>query len=302
MPKSVPDWRELYPFDSNYLQLDGHRIHYVDDGPRSDDVGPPVVMVHGNPTWSFYWRGLISRLSHSNQGTRHRCVAIDHLGCGLSDKPPDHDYCLESHRDNLVHLIDRLKLQNATLMAHDWGGAIGLAALLERRDVFKRIVLFNTAAFPPPFIPFRIRACRWPVVGKLGVQGLNSFARAAVTMATEQRGGLEPQVAAGMLAPYDSFANRIAIYNFVKDIPASPSHRTWSLLEEIENQLGSLSDLPIMMVWGMKDWCFRPECLDRLESHWPNAEIHRLEKAGHYVVEDAAQEVEDLAARFLGNN
>ncbi|MEM7456537.1 MAG: alpha/beta fold hydrolase [Planctomycetota bacterium] len=293
MPDSDSNWRELYPFASNFLETAGHRIHYIDEGPRSGD---PVLMVHGNPTWSFYWRGLISKLSYE----RSRTVAIDHMGCGLSDKPSKFDYCLASHRDNLCSLIDHLDLKNVTLMAHDWGGAIGLSTLLKRRERFKRIVLFNTGAFPPPYVPLRIRACRWPLVGQLGVRGLNMFARAAITMATEQRGGLPDRVAAGMIAPYDSWANRIAIYHFVKDIPVTRMHRTWKLLAEVEKQLPSLASMPSMLVWGMKDWCFRPECLERFVKAWPDAEVHRLDDAGHYVVEDAAGEVEDLAAEFVG--
>lgn len=170
---------------------------------------------------------------------------------------------------------------------------------MKRRERFKRIVLFNTAAFPPPYIPFRIRVCRWPLFGKLAVQGFNAFARAAVTMATEQTGGLNRDVAQGLLAPYDSWKNRTAIYHFVKDIPLSKSHPTWKVLDEIESQLPSLSELPILLAWGMKDWCFRPECLRRFQTCWPNANVYEIGDAGHYVVEDAAQQVEKYAADFL---
>ena len=289
-------WRSEYPFASNYLQVGSHRINYVDESAAGAD-GDPVLMVHGNPTWSFYWRSMISSLSPSR-----RVVAVDHLGCGLSDKPVDHDYCLQNHIDNLCELVDQLDLQNVTLMAHDWGGAIGLGALLARKKRFKKIVLFNTGAFPPPYIPFRIRVCRWPLVGKLGVQGLNLFAKAATVMATEQKGGLPKQIAAGMLAPYDNWNNRIAIYHFVKDIPLSKSHRTWSVLDRIESDLASVADWPIMMAWGMKDWCFRPDCLERFNQHWPDAEVHQIADAGHYVIEDAAEEVEQKVQEFLGRH
>ncbi len=287
-------WRCEYPYGSNFLKVGSHRINYVDESGAKADGRDPVLMVHGNPTWSFYWRRMIGSLSPNR-----RVVAVDHLGCGLSDKPVDHDYCLQNHIDNLCELIDHLDLQNVTLMAHDWGGSIGLGALLARRQRFKKIILFNTGAFPPPYIPFRIRVCRWPLIGKLGVQGLNMFARAATFMATEQKGGLPKQVARGMLAPYDSWNNRIAIYNFVKDIPLSKRHPTWSVLDRIESGLAEVADWPIMMAWGMKDWCFRPECLDRLNGHWPNAEVHRFADAGHYVIEDAADEVEQKVQDFL---
>ena len=161
---------------------------------------------------------------------------------------------------------------------------------------------FNTAAFPPPFIPFRIRVCRWPLVGKIGVQGFNLFARAATFMTTERKGGLPKSIADGMLAPYDNWANRVAIYNFVKDIPLSRNHRTWSVLEKIESGLQSVADWPILMMWGMKDWCFRPECLDRLTEHWPAAEVHKIADAGHYVIEDAAEKVDQTVVEFLARH
>ena len=184
-------WRALYPFQPKRFQLDGVEMSYVDEG-----AGDPVLMVHGNPTWSFYWRGLIQRLRG-----QHRTIAVDHVGCGLSDKPANYPYRLAQHRDNLVKLVDALELNNITLMAHDWGGAIGLATLLERQDKFKRIVLFNTGAFPPPYIPLRIRACRWPIVGKIGVQGFNMFARAAVTMATSNPGACPNRLPMGCWHP-----------------------------------------------------------------------------------------------------
>jgi haloalkane dehalogenase len=272
-----------------FLALADARMHYIDQG-----SGPPILFVHGNPTWSFYFRRLIAGLSHT-----HRAVAVDHIGCGLSDKPADYEYCLDRHIGNLVTLIDELDLSGTTLVAHDWGGAIGMGALLARRNRFQRIVLLNTGAFPPPFIPWRIRVCRWPIAGRWAVQGLNVFCRAALRMATTQPGGLPDPIAAGLLAPYDSWNNRIAIFRFVCDIPTSPRQQTWQTLAEIENQLPFLATWPIQLIWGMKDWCFRPECLERFLGHWPNASVARLANAGHYVLEDAADEVLAIIGEFL---
>lgn len=290
-------WRAEYEFDSNFFVHQGHRQHFIDQNLNSGVARQPILMVHGNPTWSFYWRRLIRQLEPN-----HRVIAVDHLGCGLSDKPVDYDYCLKQHIDNLVALIDSLDLNNVTLMAHDWGGAIGLGTLLARKNRFRRIILFNTGAFPPPYIPLRIRVCRWPIVGKIGVQGFNLFARAATVMATEQKGGLPKSVSEGLLYPYDNWEHRVAIYRFVKDIPLSPKHRTWSVLQEIEAGLVSLHDWPKMLVWGMKDWCFRPECLRRFQSHWPNATVHELKNAGHYVIEDAPAEVAQFVDQFLASS
>jgi cis-3-alkyl-4-acyloxetan-2-one decarboxylase len=186
-----------------------------------------------------------------------------------------------------------------TLIVQDWGGAIGLGAMLRSPERLNRIVLFNTGAFPPRYIPWRIRACRIPLVGKFAVQGANAFSRAALRMTLSRKRQLDPAVAAGYIAPYDSWANRRAVYGFVKDIPNSPNDPTWQTLAKIESQLPSFADRPAQLVWGMRDWCFRPDCLERFEQAWPHAEVHRLADVGHWVVEDAAQEVLPLVQQFL---
>ena len=287
--ESVESWRNQFPFQSRYLNLGPYRLHYIDEG-----NGKPLVMVHGNPTWSFLWRNLARDLRFD-----YRPIALDHVGCGLSDKPRNLTYTLPVHVAHLVQLIDHLDLQDATLLAHDWGGPIGLQALLARRDRFSRIILFNTGAFPPPYIPWRIRACRAPVLGKIAVQGFNLFARAAQTMAVHQPHGITPAAKRGLISPYDNWDNRKAIFEFVKDIPESEKHPTWKHLKQLESSLPSLADLPIKMIWGMRDWCFQPSCLDMLLEHWPNAEVNRIEDAGHWVTEEAKSLVSQLVADFL---
>jgi cis-3-alkyl-4-acyloxetan-2-one decarboxylase len=282
-------WRELYPFESRSIQIGQQRLHYLDEG-----AGETLLFAHGNPTWSFYWRNLVLGLRGE-----YRCVAVDHIGCGLSDKPQEYAYTLAQRIEDLCQVIERLGLAQVTLVAHDWGGAIGLGALERLRGRFRRIVLFNTGAFPPPFVPWRIAACRAPVLGTLAVRGLNAFARAALTMAVEKQERMTPAVRAGLMAPYDNWHNRIAIDRFVQDIPFSPRHPTWPVLEGIEAGLASLADWPIQLIWGMRDWCFRPECLERLLRHWPRAEVHRLADCGHYVVEDAYERIVPLMREFL---
>jgi cis-3-alkyl-4-acyloxetan-2-one decarboxylase len=290
--RDSPDWRSLYPFASHWCDVSRARMHYVDEGPR-DSNRPTLLFVHGNPTWSFHWRRLI----FANRD-RYRCVAPDHLGCGLSDLQP-RPLGLADHIDNLVRLIKTLDLRRITLVAQDWGGAIGLGALLQARHHFERIALYNTGAFQPWFIPFRIRVCRWPVVGKLAVQGANAFSLAALRMTLARKTRLEPAVAAGYLAPYNTWQRRAAVYQFVKDIPLSAAHPTWRTLGEIESALPALANLPQLLVWGMRDWCFTPECLDKFIEVWPNAEAHPLADVGHWVVEDAPGDAESLLARFL---
>jgi pimeloyl-ACP methyl ester carboxylesterase len=282
-------WRSLYPFDSHFISLGPHQLHFLDEG-----AGQPLLFVHGNPTWSFYWRNLILGLRD-----RCRCIAVDHIGCGLSDKPANYDYTLAQRIDDLSQVVERLDLNRITLVAHDWGGAIGLGTVQKLKTRFSRIVLFNTGAFPPPFVPWRIAACRTPLLGTAAVRGLNAFARAALTMAVEKPERMTPDVRAGLLAPYDNWANRIAIDRFVRDIPFTPRHPTWNVLASIESGLKSLADLPIQLIWGLRDWCFRPECLARFIEHWPHAEVHRLADCGHYVVEDAHERIIPLMHKFL---
>ena len=286
---SPASWLREYPFQSRWLDLGGYRLHYFAEG-----NGAPLLMVHGNPTWSFLWRHLARELRFA-----YRPIAMDHVGCGLSDKPRNLTYSLPIHVAHLVRLIDHLDLENVTLFAHDWGGPIGLRALLARRERFSRIVLFNTGAFPPPYIPWRIRACRTPVVGKIAVQGFNLFARAAQTMAVHEPHSISEVARRGLISPYDNWQNRQAIFEFVKDIPTSSQHPTWKYLDELERSLPDLADLPVQLIWGMKDWCFQPSCLDRLQKHWPHAEIERIDDAGHWVTEEAQKRVLDVVTDFL---
>lgn len=302
---AAASWRSLYPYRGSELRLAGQRYHYLDsareypDSAADGDQARPVILcVHGNPTWSFYWREVLKRF-HAT----HRVIAVDHLGCGFSDKPTraEADYTLAGHRDRLLMLIDQLQLRRITLLAHDWGGAIGLSAAVRRVDSMAGIVLLNTAAFPPPYVPWRISACRIPWLGTCAVRGLNLFARAAVRMAMSKT-KMRPEVAAGLLAPYGNWRDRVAIDSFVRDIPFSRRHPTYADLERLEADLSELASLPQLLVWGMRDWCFRPECLDRLLVHWPAATVVRLSDVGHYVMEDDPESALAAIASFLLSN
>lgn len=289
---ATSDWRPLYPFASREIRLDGLRYHYLDEG-----QGEPLLLVHGNPTWSFYWRRLV--LAWRGQ---YRVVAPDHIGCGLSDKPQAYPYRLARHTSNLRRLIDQLHLDRITLLAHDWGGAIGLGAAVAEPDRFSRLVLFNTAAFRSSSMPWRIRICRTPLVGRLAVQGCNAFARAALRLALAHPERLTADVRAGLLAPYDRWPNRIAIHRFLLDIPLTPDHPSYQTLVELEQGLARLRQHPVLLVWGMRDWCFTPRFLERFIEFFPDAEVHRLADAGHYVVEEAHDEIVRRVETFLADH
>lgn len=290
-------WKSLYPFASHFHDVRGWRYHYLDTAPDNsvnNSARETLLMVHGNPTWSFYWRNLITAFQE-----KYRVIAVDHLGCGLSDKPSsrDYSYTLAQRIDDLVSLIDALSLKRVTLVAHDWGGAIGLGAVAARREVFDRLVLMNTGAFTGEKCPWRIRICRVPIFGRIAICGFNRFARAAIKMAVSKP--LPREVAAGLLAPYDSWRNRIATYEFVRDIPLTPRDRSFATLQKIEAQLSSLADKKVCLIWGMRDWCFTPAFLQRFQQFFPNSETHQLANASHYLVEDAPHEVIAAMEKFL---
>ncbi|MDM8520701.1 alpha/beta fold hydrolase [Anaerolineales bacterium HSG6] len=285
-----------YPFESHYLELDGPdalKYHYLDEGPPD---GQPVVMVHGNPTWSYYYRTLIPYLSD-----RYRIIVPDHIGCGLSDKPQDYSYTLEQHIQNLTQLLAHLKLTDINLVVHDWGGAIGMGYATRHPETMSHFVIFNTAAFYVDRVPKRIKLCRVPVLGEWLVRGLNGFARAALVFASSQRHRLTPEVSAGYLAPYNSWANRIATHRFVMDIPLEKNHPTRATVHEIESNLHLFQKHPMLIVWGADDFCFTAEhFLPQWQKLFPQAEVHLLPNAGHYVVEDAHEQIGPWMVEFLG--
>lgn len=287
----VPIWRDLYPFESHYADVSGQRMHYLDEG-----SGPPLLMVHGNPTWSFYWRNLVSAFRD-----RYRVIVPDHIGCGLSGKPSpgEYDFRLANRIADLASLVEQLNLENVTLLAHDWGGAIGMGTAVKIPARFRRFVLFNTAAFPDPRCPLRIRVCRIPVLGQIGIQGFNLFALAAIKMAVGRPERMTAEVRAGLLAPYDSWAHRTAVHRFVADIPLSPRHPSFAAIREIEQGLAQFRNHPVCLIWGMRDWCFTPHFLDRFLDFFPQATVHRLDHAGHYVIEDAHEEIVPLLHQFF---
>ncbi len=287
-------WLHLYPFTSRFIERNGLRYHYLDEG-----SGEPVLLVHGNPTWSFYFRALIKALS-----VRYRVIAPDHIGCGLSDKPglDRYDYRLKSRSDDLADLIARLELKDKlTLVLHDWGGAIGLAAALRRPEQIGRLIIFNTAAFLPPKgkkLPWRLRVIRnIRGIAQPAVQGANLFVRAALRMAPRRR--LPRAVRAGLAAPYNCWHNRIATLMFVRDIPLGKTDPSYELVRLVDENLHIFSGLPVLICWGAHDFVFDADYLREWRRRFPEAEVHTLPDAGHYLLEDAPGRILPLVNGFL---
>ncbi len=287
---------ELYPFEGQYLDLDGLRYHYLDEG-----RGEPVVMVHGNPTWSFYWRKLVLALRD-----RYRIIVPDHIGCGLSDKPGDdrYEYSFARRADDLERLIDEIDPpQKITLVVHDWGGMIGMTYAVRHPERIGRIVLLNTSAFHlPPEKPFPrpLWLVRDTPVGALLVRGLNFFAYTASKVAFES--DVPDEVRRAYRAPYDSWANRIATLRFVQDIPLKPGDRGYELISEVDAKLELFAETPALICWGAKDFVFDDHFLAGWQERWPHAQVNRYEDAGHYVMEDAADRIVPAVEEFLAAN
>jgi len=284
-----PVLRRSYNFRRRCLIIDNLRYHFVDEG---NPKNPAVLMLHGNPTWSFYFRRLIAALRET-----HHVIAPDHIGCGLSDKPQTYPYGLSTHMENVEKLIDHLGLKGITLVCHDWGGAIGMGVATRRPDLFDRFVVLNTAAWRSNRMPKRIAACRIPFLGALTVRGFNGFALAATRMAIARP--LDTIARAGLLYPYNNWKNRIAILRFVQDIPMNPVHPSYNCLKETEGLLHRLQGKPMKICWGMKDWCFDNVFLRQWRERFPGATVSEFPHAGHYILEDAHESVVPVVKDFL---
>jgi len=279
----------LYPFKPESFDSPTGRLSLVDKG-----EGDVVLLLHGNPSWSFLYRDLILDLC-----PRFRCLAPDHQGCGLSD-PQRSQLRMRDHSHNLELLLENLGVESFHLVAHDWGGAIGahLAGLMPER--IKSMTFMNTAAFRIKRIAWRIRLARTPVLGRYLMERHNAFARAAVTMAVVEP--MSQAVAEGFLFPYRKRDKARSTANFVADIPRSPSHPSWSTLLETEENLAKLRDKPVFLPWGMRDFCFDAPFLEQWKEHFPHALVQPYEDAGHYVLEDAGPDLRDRISRFISEN
>ena len=289
MNEGLDSLRTLYPFRSHFLDLGGIRCHYVDEG-----QGDPIVMVHGNPTWSFYYRRLILDMR-----SKYRVIAPDHIGCGLSDKPQRYRYTLEQHIANLEALMAHLGLKKITLVLHDWGGPIGMGYAVRHPEAVRRFVILNTVAFWSPHIPIFLRLCRLPGFGPVAIRGLNLFAIVAASVACRRRERMTEEVKAGYLFPYDSYANRIAVLRFVQDIPVNADHPTYGVLRSIESGLAQFQRHPMIIIWGGKDPVFTPLLLEGWKERFPGAVLKEIEDAGHYVVEDGYERIIPWVHEFL---
>ena len=276
--KTIPqELKSEYPFPSHFLETPGgHRLHYVDEG-----EGRPFLFVHGNPTWSFYFRKLIGHFSRSM-----RTVACDHIGCGLSDKPQDFAYRLQQHIEHLEQLVLELDLKDIRLLVHDWGGAIGLGVAGRHPERFSELVISNTAAFRSQRMPWLLKIAKSPHIGQFLIRRFNAFAGLTPSLGAADPDRISALARQGFLLPYDSWESRIATYRFVADIPLDQSHPSYSTLTEVEENLAALRDLPTLLLWGEKDWVFTTHFMSRFLDFFPEAKAHSYPDCGHLLIEE----------------
>jgi haloalkane dehalogenase len=281
-----PAWlpESLFPFESRFLEISGSRVHYVDEG-----RGPPLLLLHGNPTYSFLYRHLIRRLS-----SRFRCIALDYPGFGLSIAPAGYDFRPATHSRIVEAFVRALGLGGLTMMVQDWGGPIGLGVAGRYPEAFRALVIGNTFAWPAQGNPRAERFSRFmggPIGGAL-IYGANAFVNVFIP------GGMKRQrptreVMAAYRGPFPTFRSRRPMHVFPREILASRD-----FLAEVEAGLARLRDLPALVVWGDRDVAFQERERERFERIFPRHRTVILRGAAHYIQEDAPDEIAAALERW----
>ncbi len=269
-------------------------MHYLEGGKGNAET---VLMIHGNPSWSLYFRKLFNALID-----QYHCIVPDHIGMGLSDKPDDdYSFTLQQRVNDLDALLSSLDAnEKLTLVVHDWGGMIGLAYATRYPDRIKRLVISNTSGFHIPAgkaIPWQLKLSRIPLLGKLAIQGMNAFCRGAVKQCVTRQ-AMPNDVAAAYLEPYDSWPHRLSVLRFVEDIPLDKHHVSYAVVDEVDRKLEQFAGIPILICWGLNDFVFDNDFLHEWKHRMPQAEYHEFD-AGHYLLEDAAEDVIPVIKHFL---
>ncbi len=285
------DFGGTFPFEPRFVTVGDIRLHYVDEGPRD---AAPILMLHGNPTWSYMYREPIARLTERG----HRCVAFDHMGFGRSDKPADpRRYRLATHVENAAGLLDQLDLRDVTLLLHDWGGPIGLGATLDRAERVRAVVVMNTWAWElPSFLPPFLRQFRTEGLGELLALGGNLFVESIPGGMV--RRDTDPQMMDAYRAPFPDYWSRIGTLAFPRDVPLTERDPSAAAIARIQKGLSQLQQ-PLLLVWGMRDRVFQPVFIDQWRELVPGAQLVKVEDAGHYLVEDRPDAVADAVDEFV---
>lgn len=286
--RSKTEWldQSQYPFEPHYVQVDGGRMHYVDVG-----QGEPILFVHGFPTWSFMWRGLINDLS-----VKHRCIAMDHIGFGLSDKPDHWSYTPEAHARNYRKLLDHLGISTFSLVVHDFGGPIALAHAVDNPGRINRVSVLNSFLWSlktdEHFLKFDHKV-NGPI-GRMAMTatplGLNKMLHDMIEMKQKVNSKVYPQYT----GPFNKASDRLGALGLAKGYVGSSQ---W--LYDLWVRRESLAKVPFQVLWGMKDKLMTPSHMDKWRHYWPNAEFVTFPESGHLMMEEQAREVEAAIYMFL---
>jgi haloalkane dehalogenase len=273
-PAWIPE--HLYPFESRYADVGASRVHYVDEG-----SGPPLLLLHGNPTWSFLYRELIKGLSD-----RFRCIAPDYPGFGLSRAAAGYGFTPREHADVLEQLVLQLDLAGVTMMVQDWGGPIGFAVATRHPDRFDAFVIGNTWAWPKsdPGTQLFSRFLGGPI-GRRLIMGRNFFVERILPGGVSRR-KLSDDVMEAYRGPFPTPESRRPVAVFPREILGSRP-----FLAEVERGLPALRDRRALLVWPTKDVAFRTRERERWEECFPEHRTVILEGANHYIQEDAPEEI-----------
>jgi haloalkane dehalogenase len=286
----TPDWldRQAYPFTSRFMPLPAGRLHYVDEG-----RGAPILFVHGTPTWSFEFRHLIAALSG-----RFRCIAPDHLGFGLSDRPAAFAYTPEAHAENLAAFVARLGLDRFTLVVHDFGGPIALPLALRERSPVARLAILNSWCWPfadDADMARKARIAGGPV-GRWLYKYLNASLKMIMPSAYGDRRKLTPEIHQQYLSVFEDRASRVLVLHALAKALLGSTAFYASLWQDAEK----LRRFPSLIVWGLKDSAFPPALLERWRKLLPDARVEALHDAGHWPhEEDPARVIRALEAFLM---
>lgn len=290
MADLMSDFDGTFPFEPRFVEVNGVKLHYVEEG-----SGHPIVLFHGNPTWSYLYRNMIPPLAAAG----FRAIAWDYMGFGRSDKPHDARYVLQTHVDNSVAFVDALDLRDATFVMQDWGGPIGCGTAVARPDRVRALVIMNTWAWvlPEGAVP--------PFLEQFRTRGLGELLQLAGNLFVESiPGGIfrKENISETMMdayrAPFRDHTSRTAVLQFPRDIPFGENERSAKTMSAITESLRNL-DVPVLLLWGMEDRIFPPLFIEVWKDIFPKAETREVARAAHYLQEDAPEELAAAIAEFL---
>ncbi len=268
---------KLLPYQSNYISVAGYKMHYLDEG-----IGPVVLLLHGNPTWCFYYRNLLERLK-----SEFRVIVPDFIGMGLSERPKNAHFRASKRIDHIDEFVEKLGLNKYSLVMHDWGGSIGTGHAVRFPERIEKLVYLNTTLTETESLPLLIKTAASPIIGKYLTRSSKRFLKFTTKLGVAKK--LPKDVVKGYYYPYKTRNSRNAIWDFVADIPFDSTHPSYTSMLELAKGIPKLQHIPTLIVWGLKDPCFHREMLNKVAEHFPHAEIVEIPNASHLVLEDAPE-------------